>query len=394
MSSTYSQANAAENVYFNAILQGPPDVTGPNDGVLGIYDVTRTQPIIEKPSDYFASIVRMSIPLNSMPVFICPTEGPRDGVNLNTPWHVGISFNNAGVMFYFDQTVLWQPEFFAPPTSNPVDWFYFAFSYGTFVSMINVAISAAYAAFQATFPAAPQAVANQAPFIIYDSNTQLFSWVWHTSWATLPPATGALAAGQARVGLNFPLLAVFDGFRTLLVNNFATGGNHEADYVWENTGDNAYTLNGFANSFFTRQGFIAVSLLSNLRRLLVTTSSLPIVSEAAPSTPTTNSPNSNTSATLPILTDFVPFLESSADVRGVVFYQPEAQYRLTNMISDIPLYRVQLAFYWQTNDGTLYPLIISRNQQINVKLGFFKKSLYAKFSTPLVGGACPCVGRQ
>lgn len=371
----YSQSNEAENVYFNATLLGPSS-DGPVDGVAAIYDVTRTQPIISRPSDYYASIVRLTIPLNSMPIFVCPIDGPMDGINVNTPWFVGITF---GGTYYTEQRVLWQTELYA--AANPfVDWFYFCFSYGTFVSMINVAIAAAYAQFQADNPGAPQAIANQAPFLIYDPKTQLMSWVWHDSWATLPPAVEPLVAGQARVTLNNSLLAVFDGFRTLLRAGKGLAPNDQAHYVWEDTGDNAYTLNGFANTSFTEQGFIAITLLANLRRLIVTTSSLPIVPEAVPASVPSGgtSSSANSASTLPILTDFVPQLESSADVRSLVFYVPTAQYRLANLISDTPLYRVQLSFFWQAADGRLVPIIIARNQQVDVKLGFFKKSLYAK----------------
>jgi len=241
-------------------------------------------------------------------------------------------------------------------------------------------MAGAYAAFRAANPAAPQAIANQTPFLIFNPATELMSWVWHNSWATAPPATEPLGAGQARVTINLPLLAVFDGFRTLLRGSSGLAPNDDAHYVWENTGDNAYTLNGFALTSATQQGFRAITLLANVRQLVVTTSALPIVPEAIPANVVGGGSSSfaNSASSLPIITDFVPQLESSADVRGIVYYQPLAQYRLANMLSDTPLYRVQLSFLWQATDGRLVPIIIARNQQVNVKLGFFKKSLYAK----------------
>lgn len=374
-SSTYSQSNDAENVYFNAILNGPP-ATGAIDGIPAVFDVTRTQPILAKPSDYFVSIVRMAVPLNSMPIFICPISVQPN----TTPWVVGIDYNGA----YYKQTVLWQTELYTTPQTGPfgLDWYHFCFSYGTFVSMINVAIAGAYAAFAAANPAAPQAIANQAPFLIFNPVTELFSWVWHQSWASLPPAVYPPAAGVARVGLNFSLLAVFDGFRTLLVNGSSPDPDDQANYVFEDTGDNTYAA--LPNTRFTIQGFDTISLLANLRRLVVTTASLPIVPESVPgSSPTAGIVSqSNVASTLPILTDFVPQLDFSNDVRSNVYYVPSAQYRLTNLVSDLPLYRVQLSFWWQSADGTLIPIIIPRNQQVEVKLAFFKKSLYVKPVVP------------
>jgi hypothetical protein len=371
--SYYSQSNDAENVYVNAILSGPTE-TDPIDGVPAVYDVTRSQAVLAKPSDYYASIVRLEIPLNSMPIFICPIAVQPN----TTPWVVGIVYNGV----YYKQTVVWQTEYYATPPGGPfgLDWYHYCFNYGTFVSIINVAMAAAYAAFRAANPAAPQAVANQAPFLIYNSATQLFSWVWHNSWASTPPAVNPPAAGVARVGINFALQSVFDGFRNLIVNGNSPDPDDQVNYVFENTGDNAYTLNGFANTSFTEQGFICTALLANLRRLVVTTASLPIVPEVVPAFTVTGGVSSTggTASTLPILTDFVPQLESSNDVRSIVYYQPQAQYRLTNLISDVPLYRIQLSFFWQATDGSLIPIIISRNQQVGVKLAFFKKDLYVK----------------
>jgi hypothetical protein len=361
-------------------MNGPP-ANGAIDGIGANFDVTRTQPILAKPSEYYASIVRMTLPLNSMPIFICPIADPL----LNTtPWVVGISYNGN----YYPQPLVWQTALYTAPLLNPFgDWTYWCYSYDTFVSMVNVAIAAAYAAFRAANPAAPQAVANQAPFLIYDAPTQLFSWVWHNSWATAPPATFPYPAGTAKVFLNYTLLSVFDGFRILLVGGRTDVpiNNDQADYVFEELGDNGFVgVPALANTSVTQQSFVCVDLLATIRRVVVTTSSLPIVSEAVPG----SSPiaglisGANVASTLPILTDFVPQIDLSNDVRSIVYYVPTAQYRLTNLISDLPLYRVQLSFWWQATDGTLSPIVLSRNQQASAKLAFFKKSLYTKPSMP------------
>ena len=354
-----------ENIYFNATVAGPSAV-GDVDGNTAIYDVTRAAPIISRPSDYYVSVVRLSLNLNSCPIFICPIATPPS----TTPWVVGISYGGN----YYEQALIWQTELYAPV--NPlVDWTYFCFNIQVFASMVNVAMAAAFAAFSAANPGAPQAaVGKPAPYVVYNPATQLFSWVWDSSWATAAPATGTLAPGEARVGLNNALLAVFDGFRVLLVGS--PQPNNDANYVWETLP--ATSLGG--GLYSTSQSFNCITLLSTLRRIVVTTASIPIVPENVPASAPNGAADYNSGAVAyrPVLADFVPQIALSGDVRSTVYYTPRGQYRLVNMQSDSPLNRIQLSFWWVSTDGILYPIVLARNAIAEVKLGFFRKSLYDK----------------
>jgi len=354
----------SENVYFNAIVSGPSSV-GPIDGVIANYDVTRAAPIISRPSDYYVSVIRLSLNLNSSPVFICPIKTAPN----TTPWTIGISYGGN----YYQQDLIWQTELYAPP-NGIVDWTYFCFNIQVFASMVNVAVAQAFAAFSAANPAAPQVVGGkQAPYIVYNAATQLFSWVWDASWATAPPAVGTLTAGQARVGINTALQSVLDAFRVVLVSDPANPDNN-VNYVWE-----TLPATALAGGLYTiSQAYVAVTLLSTLRRIVVTTASIPIVPEGVPASGPSGSADyaSGANATRPVLADFVPQISLSGDVRAMVYYNPLAQYRLVNMQSDTPLNRIQLSFWWVATDGTLYPIILSRNAIAEVKLGFFRKSLY------------------
>jgi hypothetical protein len=241
--------------------------------------------------------------------------------------------------------------------------------------MINVAMAKAYAAFRAFYPLATQALANQAPFVVFDPPTQLFSWVWHESWATAPPAVEPMTLAQARVGINYPFLAVFDGFRNLLLTKPNGEGSH---YIFENTMDNAYTKNGYTNTYYTQQSYNASVLLSNIRKVVVTSNSIPVVPENVPALDRTGAEavTSGATATQPILSDFVPQFDTSSDVRTTVYYVPSAQYRLVNLQSDTPLNRIQLSFWWQETNGTLHPVLLARNAMVECKIAFLRKSLY------------------
>lgn len=124
--------------------------------------------------------------------------------------------------------------------------------------------------------------------------------------------------------------------------------------------------------------YISLSLWYDLRKIIVTTNSIPITFE---STPTFN-PNSNTNGingtanVTPIITDFIAVLESANDDGSVAVYQPTSQYRLVNMVGRVPLDRINLQFLWQDKQGNKFPIYISPNQTCTVKLGFFDKGLY------------------
>lgn len=365
-----------ENIYYNAVVAGPGP-NSPQNVAVANYDVTRSIPILDRPSDWYASVVRLTCNVNSCPLFICPIAdptppnpafGPPYDPATVTPWVVGIAF---GGNWYF-RHLEWQTELFAPP--NPlVDWSLFCFSIFTFVSMVNVAISYAYADFANSNPLAPQVGVGQAsPFLVYNPVTQLFRWWFNPNWLTLPPAVEPLTAGQARVGLNFSLLAVFDGFRDLILDRPNGEGSH---YVWEDLGNNP---GAGAPYFYSDQESITVVLLNNVRRVVVTSSSLPVVPENIPTSVPGggDSFSSGAAATSPVITDFVIQFTTSTDLRSVAYYTPAAQYRLVNLQNDAPLSRIQLSWWWETNDGRRFPILLARNAIASVKLGFFRKSLY------------------
>jgi len=106
---------------------------------------------------------------------------------------------------------------------------------------------------------------------------------------------------------------------------------------------------------------------------LILSNNLPILSEVVPSTN-----NTGVSAALPVITDFVPQLSMAGDTRSIAIYNPTAQYRLVDLSGQSPLSNIDIKIQWQDVLGNLYPILVSSGQQISLKIGFFKKSLYKK----------------
>jgi hypothetical protein len=105
---------------------------------------------------------------------------------------------------------------------------------------------------------------------------------------------------------------------------------------------------------------------------VITSSDIPIASESVPA-----SDNTDTNVSYPIISDYVPAVDvGGQDARSIAYYTPTAQYRLSDMLSDNPLQKVDLRFFWQDRLGNFYPLEISAYQQIEVKIAFIKKDMY------------------
>lgn len=362
------------NIYYNASLTGPPPygpTGGGRDGIVANYDVTRSSPILAKPSDFYGSIVRLTLNLNSAPIFVCPIipeelQTPPFNKDL-TPWVIGIVYQGV----YYKQSLIWQTELPSPTDPNANVWYYFAWSLMTFVAMVNAAMKAAFDAFALANPATPQAAAGP-PTLRFNPSNQLLQWVVPAAWTTSPTATPTLGAGDARVGINWALEAVFDGWRRFLVGEsaYSFDVDDQSNYIWEVLGADPSSPAGGPYTF--SQSFECITLISNLRKIVVTSSSIPMVQESITG-PQTNPSEDSTRA---IVTDFVPVVSLSGDVRGVVYYQPRAQYRLFDLISDAPFNRMQLSFWWESTDGVLYPITLARGAIAEVKLGFFRKTLY------------------
>lgn len=424
MNAQNNRANRdTDNIYFNAIIAGPQnnnEFKG-DAAFIAEFASTRTTTLVPCASDYYCSIVRFTIPLDQIPLLImpilpgCDTYGvpPANPRNI-TPFIIGIRYNgvtytqNIGANNFAPfQPNLSQNMIFVTPdpsvekvfqTSLATDkisvQYQGIYSYEVFLNMINVSLALAYAAFQAANPGAPQAVANVAPFFIFDPATQLISLITHISWASLPNQFVLDPPGVARVCFNFELSVYLQGFNTITANdNVPTIPNNDSQIVVQNYGNNGYPTNVYPaipTFLATSQDYNIISNWNSLRKLLITTNTLPIRSEAVP---TDNLPfidpltgvvtdlitgdiTGSNSSSKPIISDFVPQLTTAGDSRSIAYYNPIAQYRLVDMNQDIPIQKIDLKIYWEDKDNNIYPLRIGKYNQASIKLGFFKKSLY------------------
>lgn len=124
----------------------------------------------------------------------------------------------------------------------------------------------------------------------------------------------------------------------------------------------------YANYYIFSQEYQTIGLWTSLRKIIITSNSIPVQNEFVPS--------DSISSTLPIITDFVPNIQNPGDTKTIAYYFPQSQYRLVDLKSDLPLNTIDLKIFWQDKLNNTFPLLISSLQQGSIKLAFVKKSLY------------------
>lgn len=353
-----NSAESADNNYVNITIYNPIDnMTDFPEWMEARYDATFPSPVLIDPRKYYASIVRFSLPINCVPLTIFPLDTQTGQTNPNySNLIIGITLSGTD----YKQHVMYNPtNNLAPPTPMPNFSFsqasspyYFIYSINQFLAMINTALAAA-------FVAAGSPGGGSAPYYIYNPNNQLFSII----------VTSAFLGSGATIFLNAALQVYFTSFPFTTQND---PNNGPFKFYHDFT-----TLPfGGSSPYQFEQEYISVNLWLDARHIFLTTNSIPVSTESSPAiTPPSFNQNGLDNA-LPIISDYVLAFNNISDIAGIITYVPSGQYRLTDLLSSGQLNRIQLQFFWLSENGIQQPLYLSPGSSASIKIGFFKKELY------------------
>jgi hypothetical protein len=404
-----SVKKTVDNVYLNVVfdhpeykaVQGSGGVNQPayyvtsESPIDATYNVTKTEPILDKCSDYYASVVRFTIPLDEVPLGICDIIPNQGNPNL-TPMILGIDTNLVGGpttkypvnCLYVAQNNLTTP--IQNASLQVITPYYFIYSYDQYIVMFNVALSTAWtnSGLATIFPTLLP------PYFYLDHQTNLVNLVVPECFIrVMAPLTI-----QPLIFMNAVTQNYLDAFNTQYVGYDFNGGNDvyfllvQLDYP-----ENYYYPNGTtvptptspstglptAPFYFKfSQQYSILEYWASLRKIVITTNTVPVRNEYIPTVNNlvgaiNNMDTNGINNSLPIITDFIPQIDTSAgSSRSIAYYLPSAQYRLTDLLSDGPLQTLDIRILWQDKNGNLYPLQISVLQQASMKILFTKKSTY------------------
>ncbi len=354
--------NHKDNVYLNTVIEPDPFRGALNSPA--IYNETLVQDVISNPSEYYCSVIRFSIPLETIPILHFPLDTLQANPNISY-LTVGISTTPTGGVLFPQKVIYNPPNNITPPTSfggtftnaQATLTYYDIFSFLNFINMFNTALQASVTA---------SGLPVTAPFYIWNPVTQLFSLVVAQNFIT-----ANLGIFVDRYALNYVNSFQFFFDSTSAAQNFLFfhiltptpfGSPVGGPYIYV-------------------EDYISVSLWYDLRKLIIKTTTIAVTPENVP----TQNPSLNSTSGLvsysPILTDFVIAFDNSTQAQTVAVYNPSAQYRLVDMTSNSPLNKINLSVFYLDKFGNEFQVYIGPTQQISIKLGFFKKELYKRLTT-------------
>lgn len=387
-----------DNVYYNLTIRAL------EKPVLAEFFETRQDIILDDPNDYYMTIARFTVPLNSLPIFIFKIE---EGITQNNvdrgTYAVSLVHNASGDIFtenlqYINEGVFPVP---VPPSQNNgkqlITEYYYVYSYQHMINMINTALATAFTALQT---AHPTIYSSNPPFFYYDENSELISLVAQKTYDTdgffinvSPGPIQTLFPQEIKIYSNTSLLTLLDGFDV-----FFEGFNNSPLIASFNIRSSPFNrnvyfplnvsptdllinpINDLAPTAFisATQEYTTLVFWNSFRNLLFVTNTIPIKNEYLPTINSINNPigGEGINNFFPILTDFEPLLERAGNTRGLLNYTAEGQYRLTDMQSNLPLRKFDIKLFWVDQDNNLYPMTIFPFTQVKIKFLFVRKELY------------------
>jgi len=333
-----------------------------------------TMPILENPSEWYGSIIRMEVPTFTVPLiqFITqtPIVNPTDidrGVNTFTLEYNG-TFSNQ-VNFIFTNQVNDAPIPPYPTTTQTFSSYYFIYSYSVWIDIMNTALATAFADLQSKTSGALSTC--NVPFFNYNPQTQLISLYGDAAFFDQSLNNKVL------IYFNSVSSQYFNGF---VFNESTIGSNNGADcfFIIKNrNGLNRQTVNNILYNVSTQE-FVGLGYLSQLKRIVVSTN-MNIISEMD----YLNNPSSLQNVNYQnVLTDYIPDLSGPTEagiVSKIFIYNAPSLYRVFEFKDRTPMYSVSLRVFWTDQLGNTYPLQLAKGLNASFKMMFIKKTAFTKF---------------
>jgi hypothetical protein len=363
----------ADITYFNLSF------TGIDDGNAGeIYssqsnqypvpayiNTNQTDVILENPSEWYASIVRFSVPCLNLPLIQFLIQTPVTDINKGI-YSFTLKYQN----FTSAQTfVQFEPEVFPPVSIPPVSGtptqtftnYYFLYDYTHLIGMLNKTLISATNSLNSI-----AGTSFTAPFLHYDSKTTLISL-----YANATQYDGTLT-NPVYIYFNSAMANYLQAIPYHTYNYGHPQGLDNLIQVFSGQGLNTQIINTI-NYIVVSQQYVSLAYMSYLKSIIISTD-MNIVAESG----FINSITAlqNTSFTN-ILTDFLPDLSvPQAGVTNSIFvYNAPSLYRLFQFKQKEPLQSLSIRVFFTDSLNNVYPLYIDKGQSIELKFMFIKKSL-------------------
>lgn len=352
-------------IYFNASIRNDTDDFYKQASL----DITRNQPFINNPSEYYLTISRFNIDASIMPLLIFTVVDNQPNPNLgNTKFTLRHTPSGTN----FEQNLIYIPSTTnipVPPAPIPkmdrTNPYYYVYTYNIMIEMMNTALQTAFNNLKAAFPAISH---TEAPYLKYDKDTELISLIVQYDY---------FSSNDVEIYANKNLQRFLEGIRVNV--NLNDSNNLFARFIINRINDNAYAKPGATiptppnnPDYLIMDGeYSTISLWPSFKEILFTTESLPIRLEYVQ-----NADDSGKNIQKPIITDFSPLIENAGEQRSIFRYFANGSYRLINLNNSSPLYRFDFKIWWVDNLDVIHPLYLRKGIKSDIKIAFFKKKTF------------------
>ena len=328
-----------DHIYYNITIENPPES---NVSILAEFSENRTSNILNKSDAYEMAVIRFNLPTSNIPIFIWDTN----------VWFISIKYLTnvftREIPFIENQNLPNSPTFFGESIWH----------YQDFVDSINAGLLLCFQDFQAdpvylTIPVIDRPI--EPPIMIYSGNgntrkCSIYSPLEYDIDKTNP----------IYIYFSSLLFSYFPAFQ-----NF----NNEVDpilshYLKIKDNRNNKVVVNTKNYLKLTEEWEELFLWNDFQKFLFETDSIPVANELL---------SGQKNITRKVLTDFEPL--ASINNQSNIQFNPQSSLRFYEMNSGIELRQIDMRVFWQTKDGRIYPLFISREDNLTIKIYFKKKGL-------------------
>jgi hypothetical protein len=350
------------------------DTTGTNPRSVLTFSESRTTPYVQNPSDYYLSIIRFSLQSSSLPVFI-----PQVVVGQADPNKTIYSITLKYKTFEYQQFIQYEPQDKSAPVANPPlvsqdmsTKYYYVYSYQHFIKLLNQAFDLAYAGLNALVIAGGDILpSSNIPYIDYDPNSKLANLI-----ADKAGYDEALV-DPIKIYFNSPLFHLFATMHAEYYGINVTNGKNFQLSVYDTKGNEL--LMGTYTALIMYQELTTVALWCPIQSIVFTCGSVPVASTLTSPAKVFNSSQSlsnviSSNTTQPVMTDLEIGIDALNQYTPNILYVPQSEYRLSDLIGNIPLYNIDISVFWKDRFGTLRPFELNSGCGSDIKIMLRKKS--------------------
>lgn len=327
--------------------------------------ITRTTPILSKPSDYYGMISKAVIDSYDIPLFVPLVQLGQSDPNL-TPYCIQLGYNGV-----FSEPVY--VEFISYNTFEPIPapplikqdlstTYYYVFNYSEMLEHFNIALETALINLNSKV-----ATGETLPPKFYFDSTRGIVVLFPTA-KYYQPVSQTPQTGSIQMYVNDEVTPLINGIGASLVNNGITCN------IMLYAFDELYT-NGTNTTFPYRMGMQNISQCCywNILKTIYLNTNMPIIPEFAQSV--TNQVQNQTNVSL---FDLSPDSSDITSYSNSLVYNKVDSLRLFQMASDTPMYNISLTLNFTDNYGRQFQTFLSPGIAHHIKLEFIRKDVYTQ----------------